>query len=53
MLWVERWGGGRISAILHTGGGDGNGGAVELPGERALWREVGRKINGTLVLQNL
>ena len=47
VLWAERCGNSRRSAVLYTHYGKGEG---PLPGERALWREISLKIDGKLVL---
>ena len=50
VLWVERWGTSRHSAVMYTHGGKGEQGP---PHTRTLWRELHRKIYGQLVLRDL
>jgi hypothetical protein len=48
ILWIERWGGSRRSAVLYQGAKQG-----ELPSDRAIFRALSEKIYGGRVLQNL
>ena len=50
IIWVERWTSPTThrSSILYTQAKDG-----QLPSDRTLWREVNKKIQGKIVLQNM
>ena len=47
VIWVERWGASRRSAVLYTHYGRGE---QPLPGERALWREISAKVDGNVLI---
>ena len=50
VIWIERWGASRRSAVIYTHHAKGD---APLPTERALWRELSRRIDGTMVLEPL
>ncbi|KAL3928280.1 MAG: hypothetical protein SGPRY_002453 [Prymnesium sp.] len=48
VLWIERCGASRRSSIIHR-----QAKGASLPSERALWREITRRLHGNVVLQAL